>query len=206
MIDWLITSNWILKSDVTSLSIIMSHFPWCYVSDLTVHWTLLSCCHQMFLLVCATECLNKINKQLPESAMVMAQAFDSSRAVTQRWRSTSELALRWNVRVPPWEMTMLYESPVWIRELARLIVPRHVWDISDWFLITSPLIVKRTKAIHQMHWCITRQTHIMTGDYKTNSKLYCNSISTMILGQLKLKPWHYIQQTENSVDKGVRFK
>jgi len=29
---------------------------------------------------------------------------------------------------------MLHESPVWIRALARLIVPRHVCDISDWFL------------------------------------------------------------------------
>jgi len=31
---------------------------------------------------------------------------------------------------------MLHESPVWINALARLIVPRHVCDISDWFLQT----------------------------------------------------------------------
>jgi len=65
-------------------------------------------------------------QRLPDSAMVIARAFDSSRAVTHRWRSTSELAFRWKVRVPLWEMTMLQESPVWINELARLIVPRHV--------------------------------------------------------------------------------
>ena len=63
-------------------------------------------------------------------------AFDlaNSSAVTHCCLSTSELALRWNVRDPLLEMTKLHESCVWMNALARLIVPRHVLLTSAGFL------------------------------------------------------------------------
>lgn len=64
----------------------------------------------------------------------MAFAFASSSAVTQDWRSTSFAALMWNVWVPPFEMTNVHESTVWMRAPWSEMVPRHVCDISAWFL------------------------------------------------------------------------
>ncbi|CAN7987043.1 unnamed protein product, partial [Ixodes pacificus] len=70
----------------------------------------------------------------PDSIMRTALALASSRAVTHFWRSISLLAFRWNVCVPPLEMTKLHESSVWITALTRLMVPRQVCAISAWFL------------------------------------------------------------------------
>uniref|UniRef100_A0A6B0UZB5 Putative secreted protein n=1 Tax=Ixodes ricinus TaxID=34613 RepID=A0A6B0UZB5_IXORI len=69
-----------------------------------------------------------------DSIMRTALALASSRAVTHFWRSISLLAFRWNVCVPPLEMTKLHESSVWITALTRLMVPRQVCAISAWFL------------------------------------------------------------------------
>lgn len=72
---------------------------------------------------------------LPDSACKRAAlAFASSRAVIQRWRSTSQLAFRWYVWAPPLEMTKLHASSTVIVAVAKFIVPRHVWPISAWVL------------------------------------------------------------------------
>ncbi len=71
----------------------------------------------------------------PDSAcMRKALALASSSAVIHRCRSTSELAFRWYVCVPPLEMTKLHESSTAILAVARFMVPRHVWPISAWVL------------------------------------------------------------------------
>ena len=79
---------------------------------------------------------NATNKKidLPISMRLTAFALASSSAVTHLCLSTSLLAFRWNVCVPPLLITKLHESSVWMNALARLMVPRHVWDISAWFL------------------------------------------------------------------------
>ena len=72
---------------------------------------------------------------LPSSRIRIALALASSKAVTQRCLSTSELAFKWKVCVPPLEITKLQESSVCRKALARLIVPRQVCCISAWFLL-----------------------------------------------------------------------
>lgn len=75
---------------------------------------------------------------LPDSACMWAAfAFASSRAVIQRWRSTSQLAFRWYVCAPPLEMTKLQASSTVMVAVAKLIVPLHVWPISAWVLMTK---------------------------------------------------------------------
>lgn len=71
--------------------------------------------------------------------MRAAFALASSKAVIQRWRSTSQLAFRWYVCAPPFEMTKLQASSTVMVAVARLIVPRHVWPISAWVLIIRNL-------------------------------------------------------------------
>lgn len=73
-------------------------------------------------------------ENLPDSVMRMALAFASSKAVTQRCRSISFEAFKWNVWVPPLEITKLLESTVCITALTKLIVPLQVWATSVGFL------------------------------------------------------------------------
>ena len=66
----------------------------------------------------------------------IALALASSRAVTHFCRSTSLVARRWKVCVPPPLLTtkLLLACSVWITAPCKLIVPRHVCAISAWFL------------------------------------------------------------------------
>ena len=69
----------------------------------------------------------------------MALAFASSNEVTHFCLSTSLFALRWKVWVPPPLLTikqllLLLPCSVWMIAPCKLIVPRHVWAISAWFL------------------------------------------------------------------------
>lgn len=80
---------------------------------------------------------------VPDSACMRAAfALASSKAVIQRCRSTSQLAFRWYVCAPPFEMTKLQASSTVMVAVARFIVPRHVWPISAWVLINKNLTEK----------------------------------------------------------------
>lgn len=68
------------------------------------------------------------------SISLIEWALASSRAVTHFCLSTSELAFRWNVWVPPLLITKQHESSVCTMALIRFIVPRHVCPISVWLL------------------------------------------------------------------------
>lgn len=72
----------------------------------------------------------RIKYQAERVLTYMALALASSNAVTHDWRSTSFAALMWNVWVPPFVMTNVHESTVWMRAPCSEIVPRHVCDIS----------------------------------------------------------------------------
>ena len=95
---------------------------------------------------------------LPDSIARIALAFASSRAVTQRCLSTSLAALMWNVCVPPFEMTNVQESSVWMSAPCRLMVPRHVCAISAWFLIANKQTSVTRHVQSQEHmYCILKQ-------------------------------------------------
>lgn len=80
----------------------------------------------------------------PDSACMRAAfALASSKAVIQRWRSTSQLAFRWYVCAPPFEMTKLQASSTVMDAVARFMVPRHVWPISAWVLTVKSFILSK---------------------------------------------------------------
>ena len=74
---------------------------------------------------------------LPGSSIRCASALASSSAVTHFCLSTSDVAFRWKVWLPPLEMTIVHESAVVMNAEAKLIVPRHVCVISAWFLVAT---------------------------------------------------------------------
>ena len=109
----------------------------------------------------------------PSSISVIALALASSSAVTHLCLSTSELAFRWKVWVPPLEITKLHDSSVWMKALAKLMVPRQVCDISAWFLQQVNITVSIKNTLNFMS---LKKSPI----HYYYSALKCTSLGTVI--------------------------